>query len=509
MKFIVKIRFRAFGNVRNLTNDEDNWPEKWSEVDSDCEKEIKECRDFYRHNTPDCNTQIAIKDHDGGLDDLTGYPVARGCRQCRRDEQDCSMIEGGTFPCEQCEDEEIECEPVIKPTTKGRCKQCVDDEQERCSFEDDSAQAICDRCMDNHYACEALPPRGYKFPRISIDEIMYGPDRKHIQCTFCRSEKKRCSLKKKTHKPPCKYCKKHSIGCTFYDLPNIAAKGKVAMKKQAALGPTDGDAPEVSKPGSDFFSLEDLADTERNEEDSFSREVTPEIEMEDDAGHNGLLTKIKTSFAHPIQFNVKVKVCQDCNFCDLSFFGFIGHLEREVHVIRWYNGLGYTEVGGGHCENHGATKMCIQCTNARLQIIVCPNHELRSSANQDFGIAGAELTNAEPGSEDMKYQLQRWCSMCFSVAAWGCAKFQPSLLGDEEAEVEGCGLRLCDKCASTLRDEYDWNLEDMADEMARWPKTSDRDEQTGELEQKPRADVGFLRDGGLLMRCVTAAADGD
>jgi hypothetical protein len=326
-------------------------------------------------------------------------------------------------------------------------------------------------------------------------------------------EKKRCSLKKKTDKPPCKFCKNNGIGCTFYDLPKTGRESKAAAKQKAVLGPTEGDVPEVSRPSSDFFSPEDIEDMMRHDEDTFSREATPEIEMEDEAGNKGPLTKIKTCFAHPIQFNADVTQFSDCNFCEMPLFGFVGYFEREVHAIQWYSGLGYTETGGGYCENNGATTMCTDCTLARLQVILCPGHEYQTisedDAVPDFEAVADELMAAETGSAEIKYQLQRWCSMCFSVATWGCATNQPSLVGDDDAEIVGCGLRLCDKCAETLRVDHGWNFEALAAEMDWRPKTSEEDERTSNLEGKARADVGFLRLEGLLMKNVNAAAGDD
>jgi hypothetical protein len=193
--------------------------------------------------------------------------------------------------------------------------------------------------------------------------VIYTEDRPYIQCTNCRREKKRCSLKKKTDKPPCKYCKKHNIGCTFYEIPKV-----VKEKKAKAKGPTEGDAPEVAIPDHDYFTKEDLEDLYNEDVYMESRSPTPEIEMEDEAGHKGTLTKIMTSFAHPIQFG-SIENTSDCNFCELPIFGFVGHFEKEVHVIRWYGGHGYTEVGGGHAQDkEGVTTMCQICAIGRLDI---------------------------------------------------------------------------------------------------------------------------------------------
>ncbi|KAH7090744.1 hypothetical protein FB567DRAFT_590124 [Paraphoma chrysanthemicola] len=504
LKLIVKLRFTAFGNVRNNTNDEQNWPDGWSDNGSDYERDTKEIREFRRRNTPGVSAQAPIEDPLGQSDDLTGHPAVRGCYSCRQEDKECSMVDGGTYPCNECDDDEIECEPILAPVVKGRCKQCEADGEERCSYEDDPEQAICDHCVRSEQVCEALPPNGYKTPRASIDDIMYGPNRKHVQCTFCRLEKKRCSLKKKTDKPPCKFCKKNGIGCTFYDLPTMKTGKQKTSKQKAPLGPTEGPAPEVSKPSSEFFSTEDLEDMYNEDEEPVVREPTPEIDMEDNDGNRGVLTKIKTSFAHPIKFSGLVSVTPDCNFCEMPAYSFTGLFETEVHVIRWFNGLGYTEVGGGHREVIDETTMCQTCSMGRAQIVSCDQHDIRRVYADDttphFDDLIAELLCAEPGSHFLHSQLQRWCSMCFSPATFICCTPQPSLIsdGEEEVELEGCGLRLCVTCEVMLRELFNGDSSEMAAMMDLEPKAKAGEEDV--VGRQVRADVGFLSREGLLMK---------
>ncbi|KAF2036191.1 hypothetical protein EK21DRAFT_52289 [Setomelanomma holmii] len=505
MKCIVRLSFKAFGNVRNYTNDEDNWPENWSEVNSDYERETQDIRSFYRRNTPDLDPQPPIEDPRGNADDLTGHPVARGCRNCRKEEKTCSMTYGGLYPCDECEDDDIDCQPILPYVVKGRCKQCEENGEERCSFEDDSSQALCHRRIESELSCEALPPQGYKTPRISIDEIMYSANRKHVQCTFCRMEKKRCSLREKTDKPPCKFCKKNGIGCIFYDLPTLPNDKRSGSKQKAPVGPTDGAAPEVSKPGSELFSPADLKDIMNNDEAIRSREATPEIEMEDDSGNKGMLTKINTSFAHPIKFSGIFHTTKDCNFCEMPVFGFVGYFETEVHVIRWYSGLGYTELGGGHREVSDETTMCQKCSMGRAQIVSCDQHDIQpvydANTAPEFDGLLTELLSSEEGSALLHHQLQRWCSMCFSPANFICCARQPSLMVNdhgEDFEIEGCGLRLCASCEVTLWEVFEGNSSHMAAAMDLGSKAKEGDEDLG--ARQIRADVGFLSHEGLLWK---------
>jgi hypothetical protein len=50
------------------------------------------------------------------LDNLSSSSMARGCMECRKHDQDCSMILTGKLPCAQCIDYDTECQPF--PDTK-------------------------------------------------------------------------------------------------------------------------------------------------------------------------------------------------------------------------------------------------------------------------------------------------------------------------------------------------------------------------------------------------------
>ncbi|KAF3052730.1 hypothetical protein E8E11_010198 [Didymella keratinophila] len=504
MKCIVKLPLKAFGNVRNITDDAQNWPDDWSEIDSEQERKLEEYRSSFRANAPDRGLQLRFKDPADEVDDLTGHPAARGCKQCRKLGQQCWMTKDGEYPCGECVEDVNECQPIQQPIVKGRCKQCDQANEEVCSFKNDPTQPICDHCADNDHIREALPPNGYKAPRIDLEEVIWGSKRLHIECTACCKDGKKCSLKKTEDKPPCRYCAKNNLGCTFLDLPEVDGEEQTT-KKEWKKTLAEIIAPEVTKPISEFFTEEDLADMTRRNTVVLEREATPEMEMEDGEGNNGMLTKITTSFAHPIRFQA-----QDCNFCEIPIFGMVGYFEREVHVIRWHNGLGYAEVGGGHCQDTGETSMCVECTNRRLQVVVCPGHEFEQlvDAAVDHNALADELAGAEIGGADVQYQLQRWCSVCFSPAFYGCCTVQSDVTGQEEAEVTGCHLRLCLACEQSLRGAYEGNFDQMVFDMDSKPKIVEADELLGrEIKGRPRADVGFLKQDGLLMRTVMAMDD--
>jgi len=479
---------------------------------------MQERRAFFRRRTPGVEDQAPIADPKGELDDLTGHPIARGCVECRKHDQDCSMTQNGEFPCAQCVEDGTECRPIVEFSGfgQGPCNLC-EQRDIPCSFEIGGVSSICDQCLDDdNLECAPGARSGYTADRIDLNRILYGPDRKYANCTYCRTHKKRCSLKKKEDKPPCKYCKKHSIGCTFDDaLPlDILKKSQGKGRKKAADATASGSSrrkakngpPEVSIPDSEFFDAEDLMDLQREDDQEYEREDTPEMEMEDAEGRKGFITKIQTSFAHPIKFYTTEEDALTCSFCEFPVFGFVGYFEKTIHVIKWHNGMGYTEIAAGHREEHDATTMCQECTIPRLQIMACPRHTMQQAdekdAAQDFDAAADELMHAELSAEVVRYQLQRWCSMCFSLATFRCCVPQPSITApmDDEEAIDGCGLRLCDRCEHELRVVFEGDFRNMADAFDGRPKASAEDD--GEDQVVIRADVGFLKADGLLMKTI-------
>lgn len=232
--------------------------------------------------------------------------------------------------------------------------------------------------------------------------------------------------------------------------------------------------------------------------------------MEDAQGRKGILTKINTCFAHPIKFDLFTET-SECSFCEMPIFGFVGHFEKTVHVLKWHNELGYGEMAAGHLEEHGPTTICEQCITSRVQVVYCPDpgHVIEpiddSTAINDHDNAMDALIEAKTGSTEYFYQLQRWCSMCFSLASFKCCNEQPSLSGNSTEEVmqDGCGLRLCVSCETRLREEFEGETSALAAALDVEPKW--REDDNERKDNPPRADVGFLVKDGLLMETFVKA----
>ena len=343
--------------------------------------------------------------------------------------------------------------------------------------------------------------------------------------------KKRCSIKRKTEKPPCKHCKKNKVPCTFYAIPAREMSKKEGKKKVGSnsvnknkeqTGPasqhhrTNDLTLNTMITDSSIFTTEDLEDSARDfDSEIFAREATPDIELEDIDGRRGKLRKLRTCFAHPIQFHTRIGLPPptDCSFCEFPAYSFTGMFEKQAYVIAWPDGAGYTEIAGGHRETCAEpTTLCQRCTVSRLQIIVCHAHQLApldiDNVAKIFDSATDELLGAEPRSAEFHEQMLRWCSMCFSLATYACCAPQPSLFSQEEPGeddggdrnmVEGCGLRLCGRCEKEFREVHRGDLNSMATSYELKPKAKENDE---DAERIARADVGLLMNEGLLMRTV-------
>jgi hypothetical protein len=117
------------------------------------------------------------------------------------------------------------------------------------------------------------------------------------------------------------------------------------------------------------------------------------------------------------------------------------------------------------------------------------------------------LLSIEEASPDNQIQLQRWCSMCFTPASFKCCTRQVSMFSgdDEDIEIEGCGLRLCNPCEFKLREVFGGDSSVMAETLDHETKPTEQDEEL--IGQVIRADIGLLGRDGLLMRALNHAAE--
>jgi hypothetical protein len=86
----------------------------------------------------------------------------------------------------------------------------------------------------------------------------------------------------------------------------------------------------------------------------------------------------------------------------------------------------------------------------------------------------------------------RWCSLCFNVARYSCQRWQKHK-GEDEIQVKGCGLHLCDYCFEGRK-----ACGQSTNRFMEILFSKERD--TTKYPNDPRPDAELLRRDGLLLR---------
>ena len=406
------------------------------------------------------------------LADVTlGHPAARGCKNCFDINIPCSLlVEGEKYPCRECKQDDMDCELILQPLKKRPCENCRR-QKIVCSYRttEDHSQP-CQDCFRLGHKCVAGPLTGRTRTGPSLDcdfkQFIPTPERPYKSCAACRKMKKRCSLESDPGYHNCTQCEIQGLKCTFEAV--LKSDRKTSIKQQAE----------------NTGILQDL---------SAPAEIgTPQ----DIPAHAGLNTiSIKTRLAHPIYFNYDPPAdgTQPCHWCDDLAYGIIGLPETHVRVTDYQDGRGYVEVSEGHAASgYPPSRMCRLCTSAVMLILGCTAHGLIpitgvSSAASDLN---AVMQSMEPGrAGDAPFE---WCRVCRRPAFYQCLNplsVEMNLPGIEEL---GCGLKLCEWCASDLMNEHDGKLTECIAALEQ--------DDSDPFHSKLRADASLLRSDGELMR---------
>ncbi|MCJ1368291.1 hypothetical protein MMC16_007433 [Acarospora aff. strigata] len=480
--------------LRKLSVVPDNWPQPVSDSADESDPFTSSWpasrESFSTSLTSDTSLPYLLRSHSGTApraavtdfsssllnhSELTlGHPEARGCKPCLELGEVCPLLsEGSTYPCDHCVEDSIECELVIPPAKKGACEGCQS-RRLRCSYRDGGDHSLpCEQCVQLDYKCVAGPKSGRIRTGPSLDQIPNTPrsERAFVSCTSCRKEKRWCSLKDKTRSPPCNYCLKSNSACTFEKLED-----KARVREEA----------QTSKPNVDLH----ISDQTQTSTQAITRTIT-------------------TRYAHPITFNYEPPEDDSlpCHFCQHIGYGVLGLGEKTVDVIDYGTGDGYVEIAGGHTgDGREQSRMCVACTMDRLRIHFCKEHKIRPIPGSDpesFDFDAA-FKGLDPTC-DTAPELTQWCSICSSPAFFHCTAQQetdiygvPATPGSPDAT--GCGLLLCESCAAALTGDHKGDLESWIEEAEKF--------ESGD-QPRLRADVGFLRGAGELMKQVYSSSIGE
>ncbi|OJD18319.1 hypothetical protein AJ78_01632 [Emergomyces pasteurianus Ep9510] len=204
--------------------------------------------------------------------------------------------------------------------------------------------------------------------------------------------------------------------------------------------------------------------------------------------------KIRTSFAHPIDFaySPPSNGSRPCHWCHDFIYGMLGLGKIEVEVLNRRDGKGYIELSTGHVSSgYEPSRMCSKCALHRVAILECSTttplatHSVVPIAGIDEGtldIAAAfgSLFAADDGDgcgpdrpPSQSAPANPWCSICINPAFYKCAG-KPAKgsvietlgqmgVGSNLGVGEGvgvmggdmlpcsCGLLLCGRCATLMR----------------------------------------------------------
>lgn len=495
----------------------DNWPgETWNILsDEYVEKQARELgHDGRRTRRTRCQKDapypwgpsagVGIPDPIEREPDLTGHPAARGCVECRQYGDVCPLLsDGSSWPCHLCVENDVHCELLTPPVVRATCETCHM-QKKACSYVHDRSDATqpCTHCIDSGSHCVAGPGYNGIRERICIDWDYSKPrppdpqGRKYISCTSCRSQNKKCSLKKKEDVPPCDGCLASNTACTFDRVNRLPPKSD-RHRKMVALSPAATNSAKTSQVASATPTSEGMP---------------PNAQM------------INTSLCHPVVFmedgEGRCTWCRDgSDGLHNSRFGLLGEGWEDVMVkpSAEYGDRAFDEICGGHAaQGIRNTAMCSECSMKRVQIIRCEEHEMRVltelyKSSQQPGQREEVLTSESLYGIDFAGPYERleegtleltdkFCDLCPSLAMFKCCTIQDcdawgTPISCELPEAEGCGLLLCEDC-KVCHDHLAGSEDNALDELI---KAILQEKEAGVTEQDAMWHMGIRADAELLL----------
>jgi len=435
--------------------------------------------------------------------DLTGHPVARGCRACLNLNIHCPLLDDErAWPCFTCSEDDTECELITPPKYKRVCEGCKR-RRAACSYGyTHDHVGPCQQCTDGGQKCIAGPDKDLLRTRLRYDRDWnkdpLPPPKKPKQlktywtCMQCREGGRDCSFSTGGIAEDCTACEMEGSICVP-EQTTVPPKAALTTPQKRCAVETIVAAPRKRpKTVASTKSGEHKTPTKKAKAQSRQTQTKKRPDPE------GTTRTISTKLCHPITFNNETATgTTNCNFCDGSSHAILGLDQREVEVIDWEDGHGLTEVSGGHmADGHPSTRVCTTCTMQRVPMVMCAKHELRPNRSSKLKLLDPDgalmaLFNGTVRAKDT------WCSICPALATYECET--PGAIDTFGNASCGCGLQLCETCMLSLTGQHDGNLQEMLGEL--------EDESSDERPLGLRADYELLKEDGLLMRYILWATE--
>ncbi|KAL9576859.1 MAG: hypothetical protein Q9212_006762 [Teloschistes hypoglaucus] len=380
--------------------------------------------------------------------DTSAHAEARGCIPCLQFRLPCSLLqEGSSHPCQGCFDYGLDCELVMQPWAQRSCQGC----RRRginCSYlEGDSDHTQpCRTCFAIDEVCIADPASGRIQTEPTIDQLLDAL----LEGTDNLPSQQHPASKKYAKCASCKVCRPKCEGCR------------------------------IANANGDFKLLAGCTAT--------SLVLQPVIFNYQPAKNDGTIP---------------------CHFCADPSYAIVGCRPKESSI-----------------QNLSPTHMCVSCTLERIQILTCDEHDIQEIPGKvpdDLDYTKVQnwkyANDGWPGSyDDVDWE---WCNLCMNEATHACYRVnvldrqtdEADITGEKDASArkgkgkakeetakpQGCGLRLCEECASYLCQEPVETLEEcLLSKVARlkdwWNRTGVRAD--AELLLQNGSLANFLRQGG-------------
>ncbi|PGH14764.1 hypothetical protein AJ80_05808 [Polytolypa hystricis UAMH7299] len=473
-------------------------------------------------------------------------PSSHGCQPCW--DSVCSLIDApNLYPCQRCLENNSPRELIIPPKRKRSCESCNTLDLV-CSYLDSDEHSIpCRQCRDTSRQCIAEPA----LQKGKSRAVQHGGD--HLDASTVGDLSNQNATRNDDYdtlfglpsiSPGDEMSNQHTFSwddipfnqplepvlpATGQNDPGMNVSQPVPSSNLPAyLSWLDPDYIETSpqdilqevlamqppQPSTSSTAIvSELSQTSSTNNNPLSSKVTTEkanysdvipnitgIKRKKHRSRKAFHKKIRTSFAHPIDFTYTPTIdchrSKPCHFCHDFTYGLLGLGEVEVEVIDHRNGNGYTEVEGGHVSRGvEPTRMCKACGVTRVRIGNCEGHVMRRLEGWDettFNTDMAFETLLPIAELGHCVQMNAWCSICTSPAFHTCTTVNKedwddddfrSILGiplPNRDNTLGCGLLLCTKCNTLLNGKCNGDLTKTIEEV--------KSRGAGDL----RADAEFL-----------------
>ncbi|KAJ5037964.1 uncharacterized protein L3040_006840 [Drepanopeziza brunnea f. sp. 'multigermtubi'] len=409
------------------------------------------------------------------VDDLTdGHPQRRGCTSCfDQDNDECSLIDNHTYPCEACEDAGTDCILIVPPAFRKSCEQCKK-KRRSCSYRLDGGKGVeaCDACGEDGVTCYAAPilderwvkrltnnsarKKGsrseYASSSVASDRTPIR-ERIYVSCNQCRSTGKRCQ------------------NCQFVYPPTRTAAEASATSKAEHKETAASSSKHRWSIASNLSPGNDSRDGTPDSPSTLTATLYGELERKNVKKARKLHDEGKQYLLSP-SLHLTIYTFRKSS---ISLYSNENYNQRKKVEGFWYpDGGGFEEIFGGYSEDgYSRSSMCVMCTFERMRVTQCGGHRMRMldplKGEIDMRVFDDEkwsqATRAyTTGGDGNLVRKTKWCAVCPATATMMCCAPQRfDAQGDSRyygesgqhggcngAGEEGCGLCLCEDCAVLL-----------------------------------------------------------